>query len=403
MGGSADERYNLTFIVRNSVSIDKPIIGVSIAYRLSGWGFLDSSTIRSAGVTNLGVRDQRQALWIKENIASFGRDPSKVIIWSESAGAASVGIHLTFNNGRNDHLFRAAISESGGPILFGPPKDRTASQAYYDNTTAILGCSTASDTLSCLRDTPFSKLNAAFNATYGRVGMFPYIGGSLIRGPPSEQLKTGQFIKVPYLLGANFDGGTVFTSRGIDTTADFTAELLRYGVTPAIAGDIEIVYPDIPSISIPATFKGRPPAKTPGLQFKRAAAFAGDAWFHASLRFVCRIWDKFDVPAYSYHFNVLVNGVPPLLGSTHFQEVAFVFDNTEGLGYYTQPDPFKDAPESFYKLAKFMSKAWVSFVHDLDPNNHGGRSRWQFLYKHHHIPQLFAVTLQSNPKSKLNP
>lgn len=36
-------------------------------------------------------------------------DTSKVTIWGESAGAASVGFHLTAFNGRDDKLFRAAV------------------------------------------------------------------------------------------------------------------------------------------------------------------------------------------------------------------------------------------------------------------------------------------------------
>ena len=95
MGGATDRRYNLSFIVQNSVEIGKPIIAVSAAYRLSGWGFLDSQEIRDAGVTNIGMYDQRAALsWVQENIAAFGGDPSKVTIWGESAGAGSVRIHL---------------------------------------------------------------------------------------------------------------------------------------------------------------------------------------------------------------------------------------------------------------------------------------------------------------------
>lgn len=72
-GGSADLRYNLSFIVQNSVDSNNPMIGVSINYRLSAWGFLYSQEIQDEGVTNLGFRDQRLALhWIKENIAAFG-------------------------------------------------------------------------------------------------------------------------------------------------------------------------------------------------------------------------------------------------------------------------------------------------------------------------------------------
>ena len=83
-GGSRDERYNLSFIVENSVQIGKPIIGVSIAYRLSAWGFLQSQEVTGSGNTNMGLRDQRLALhWLQENIAAVGGDPAKVTIWGE--------------------------------------------------------------------------------------------------------------------------------------------------------------------------------------------------------------------------------------------------------------------------------------------------------------------------------
>jgi carboxylesterase type B len=66
MGGSNDPRYNLSFIVQNSVEMGKPMIGVSVQYRLSAWGFLGSKESLSEGVTNLGYRDQRRALeWIQ--------------------------------------------------------------------------------------------------------------------------------------------------------------------------------------------------------------------------------------------------------------------------------------------------------------------------------------------------
>ena len=62
--------------------------------------------------------------------------------------------------------------------------------------------------------------------------------------------------------------------------------------------------------------------------------------------------------------------VPYFVASTHFQEVAFVFNNIRGLGYAI--NPFGGEPASYPALSQLMSRAWVSFVHDLDPNNHGG-------------------------------
>ena len=62
MGGASDRRYNLSFIVENSVGIGKPIIGLSMAYRLHAWGFLDGEEVREEGSTNVGIRDQRYSI-----------------------------------------------------------------------------------------------------------------------------------------------------------------------------------------------------------------------------------------------------------------------------------------------------------------------------------------------------
>jgi hypothetical protein len=73
-GGGIDQRYNISFMIENSVKIGKPIIGISINYRLSAWGFLSGSEeLAHAGTLNLGLRDQRLALhWVQENIEAFG-------------------------------------------------------------------------------------------------------------------------------------------------------------------------------------------------------------------------------------------------------------------------------------------------------------------------------------------
>jgi carboxylesterase type B len=62
MGGTSDPRFNLTFIVDRSVKIGKPIIAVSIAYRLAAWGFLASKEVLASGNSNMGIKDQRLAL-----------------------------------------------------------------------------------------------------------------------------------------------------------------------------------------------------------------------------------------------------------------------------------------------------------------------------------------------------
>lgn len=100
MGGSADKRYNLTYIVQNSVDLGTPIVAVSLNYRLSAFGFLCGSEALDAGITNNGFRDQRQALrWVNENVAAFGGDPTKVTLWGESSGAESLNAQVLAYNG----------------------------------------------------------------------------------------------------------------------------------------------------------------------------------------------------------------------------------------------------------------------------------------------------------------
>lgn len=44
---------------------------------------------------NNGMKDQNLAMkWVKENVHAFGGDPQKINIFGESAGGASVQLHM---------------------------------------------------------------------------------------------------------------------------------------------------------------------------------------------------------------------------------------------------------------------------------------------------------------------
>lgn len=115
-GATADPQYNLSGVVKVSQDIGQPIIAVSMNYRLGMWGFLQTPGLLAEGSSNAGLLDQRLALqWVQENIAAFGGDPSRVVVWGESAGAQSIAYQLFAYGGRDDGLYRGAILESGGP------------------------------------------------------------------------------------------------------------------------------------------------------------------------------------------------------------------------------------------------------------------------------------------------
>ncbi|KAE8366167.1 Alpha/Beta hydrolase protein [Aspergillus caelatus] len=401
MGSGSDERYNMSAIVANSYEIGKPFIAVTLNYRLSAWGFLSSSEVASSGNTNLGLRDQRLALqWIKENIRAFGGDPEKVTIWGESAGAMSVGAHLIAYGGRDDGLFRGAIMESGGSITASPMND-TGYQAMYDEVVAKVGCSSATNTLQCLRGVPFEKLNSVFNGTDGNpaYSFSPVADQDLMRGRGSVQLDQHEFIKVPILAGTNTDEGASFGPTGVNTTEQFYAYLTDgtsgFKLPSSTANHILELYPDDPSQGIPE-FLGDQRVPSQGYQWRRTSAYAGDYSMHANRRRQCEAWTETTTPAYCYRFNMRGADVPYLSGAAHFEEVAFVFNNIEGLGYH-YGKPFEGMPESYSQLSTLMASMWASFIHDLDPNSgiKDSEVRWQAYGADQPVDMVFDANVTS--------
>lgn len=377
-GGSSDPRYNVSFIVEQSVRMGTPFIAASINYRLHAWGFLWSDEIKAAGAGNLGFRDQRLALsWVQENIAAFGGDPEQVTLWAESAGARSVGTQMLAYGGRDDGLYRAAIMQSGTGLEtdFGEVESTTNTwQVYYDTIVNKTNCASAADTLDCLRGLPAWDLSDVINGT-SSPSFNGMADGDFLPAPRSELINAGKFVHVPILIGANFDEGTQFGQKGINTTEQWDSYLRAQGANNVTIEVLSALYPDIPRVGLPATLDGRPTGDEAdlGYMYKRAVAFGGDRAQHGPRRYWARKWAEANQTVYSYHFNVLVNGMMPSDGAKHFQEVVFVFDNTDAVGYKTAVavDPFEGKPETFKTLADMMSRMWVSFITKGDPNYNG--------------------------------
>ncbi|KAG8158023.1 hypothetical protein KVR01_012295 [Diaporthe batatas] len=377
-GGGSDPRYNTSFIVQQSVEMGTPMIVASINYRLHAWGFLWSDEVQADGAGNLGYRDQRAAMeWLRDNAAAFGGDPDQVTIWGESAGARSVSAQILAYGGRDDKLFRAAIMQSGTGYEtdFGEvPTQGISSQDYYNTLVNKTNCTAAADTLQCLRQVPSWDLSDILNAT-STPAFANVIDGDFLQAPRWQLVRDGKFVHVPVIIGNNFDEGAAFGTKGINTTAQWEALLRSGGAGNDTVAALSALYPDDPAVGIPATLDGRPTGDLAyyGAQWKRVAAFTGDRGYVAPRRAWAESWAAAGLTAYSYGFDVLVNGMSPAVGATHFQEVAFVFDNTAGLGYQNAVavNPFEGRPETYPRLADLMSRMWVAFITGLDPNAHG--------------------------------
>ena len=139
-----------------SIEMGQPVAFVALNYRLHAFGFLGSKEVKDAGVGNLGLHDreyssqpslliawfkrthpEREALrWIQNNIAAFGGDLEKVMIWGPS-GAISSALQMVTNGGNTEGLSRGAVMSAGSPL---PAGDIEELQPVYDQVVEAVGC-----------------------------------------------------------------------------------------------------------------------------------------------------------------------------------------------------------------------------------------------------------------------
>jgi acetylcholinesterase len=138
---------------------EENIIYVTLQYRVASLGFLYFDQPGAPG--NMGMLDQVMALqWIHSNIAFFGGNPNNITLFGESAGAASVSMHLLSPLSRN--LFSQAIMQSGSATAPWATVDREETIIRGLRLAEAVGCphsrANLSATLDCLKTINASTL-----------------------------------------------------------------------------------------------------------------------------------------------------------------------------------------------------------------------------------------------------
>lgn len=396
--------YDGTPWVKKSVELGKPMIVVTVAYRIGGFGFLPGREIQEEGSSNAGLLDQRLGLqWVADNIRAFGGDPARVTIWGESAGAWSVFDQMALYSGDNTHngeaLFRGAIMNSGS-FLAADATDCPKAQGIYDKVcfsapgersrlislqvVDSAGCSAAADTLQCLRNLDYNSLLNATSSVPAMLGYqslslayLPRPDGVALAESPDQLALKNKVAKVPYIAGSQEDEGTLFALFQSSITTekllvDYLGSVFFPNGSKHVLEEFVSLYAN--------TSKDGAPFRTGNRwdvypEFKRLAAIIGDHEFSLSRRIFLEASESMspDVPTWSY-MSSYDHGTP-VLGTFHGSDLLQVF-------FGILPNYASDAFHAYY----------ISFVNSLDPNdgNDGKYSHWPQWSESHRLLNMYA-------------
>lgn len=315
---------------------------VTIQYRLGVFGWLtrprETWSDGKGGEGNLGLLDQIAALqWVQDNIRSFGGDPSRVVIFGESAGARNVCVLAV--SPAAEGLFTGAIVQSGACIL--PPE-----RVIFEETQSFLDTfEECSGDLDCLRDLSAEEIVRGYPLVVSLLSTSsatqPWVDGTLVPAQPEDALRAGQGVTDFMIVGANDDETSRFVPDTLTETQLRNTLVASYG--PTIADDILAQYP-VASFGSPA---------------EAYVQMTSDARFVCNARRAAAAAHEGGIPVWHYHFEQQTSGRTSVFGSWHGLDLLYLFDALNVGGYR--------ATAAEVALGELMRQHWSSLAAEGTP------------------------------------
>ncbi|KAK8163163.1 Alpha/Beta hydrolase protein [Phyllosticta citrichinensis] len=384
--------YNGTKLVDYSASTRRPIIFVALNYRTGGFGLSVNSLFAKEGILNVAIKDQYAGLeWVHSNIAAFGGDPKKVVIFGESAGSFNAWMQMRYAAVKKEsgRLFQGAIAESGAPAsLLLKGLEPSSGDAYFQQTLDATGCGDAADKLSCLRDVPYENLTQVwFNSSspleqniddYGNLQVGFGIDGQLVK---SENYWDHEIAPIPLIHGTNLNEGSL-GNRVSAGTADNRTYLAGLVAKDLNTTNTDLIDPIVDTYySCSASDNGRGYNADPSAD---SSYYAGEAVYtDLAMDFPRRVWvglhskraatwsyiwkqapplATFLDPWFPFKADEFDEGTLRGLGVSHASELGYVYGTVRDAENRTRGD---------VALANTVQSMWISFAYSLDPNKHG--------------------------------
>jgi para-nitrobenzyl esterase len=330
------------------------VVVVTVNHRLNAFGYLYLARLGGAQFAdsgNTGMLDLVMALrWVRDNIAEFGGDPERVMLFGQSGGGAKIATLMGMPAARG--LFHRAATMSGQQVTASGPVNATSRAR-----TLLEALKLPPERVEEIRTVPQEKLLEATAATDPVIGK-----GSVYFGPVLDErtLQRHPFYPDAPAISAGIPmiiGNTHDETRLLIGGSDPAAFALGWEQLPArLLSNMRV---DIAPETVIAAYRRMYPHYSASEVFF-AATTAARSWRGAIIEVELRAAQG--APAYAYELDWKSPLEGGKWGAPHTLDIALVFDNIDGKGSLTGTSA--DAQ----KVADQMSEAFIAFARSGDPN-----------------------------------
>jgi para-nitrobenzyl esterase len=325
------------------------VVIVTVNHRLNVFGYLNlagyGEQFADSGVA--GVLDMVASLeWVRDNIAAFGGDPGKVLIFGESGGGVKTCSLMATDKAKG--LFHRSVAQSGPGIKLAEPD---ASAKGADDLVKKLGLTKA--TISEILAIPVADIQTAAQGLTN-IGS-PVKDGKIFTRHMFDPDAPPMSADVPLLIGCNRTEGTSLTQAD-DPNFNLTWETL-----PA---EIKKSFPKHDAKKIIDLYrKDYPEIEAPELYFM---ANADNRFMRGSVTVADRKAAQAaagGAPVFFYHLDWKTPVMDGKRYVPHALDIGMVFDNVAKSESMSGKSPEAQA------IADQMSESWLAFAKNGDPSN----------------------------------
>jgi para-nitrobenzyl esterase len=355
------------------------VVVVTVNHRLNAFGYLYLARIdpRFADSGNVGQLDLVLALrWIRDNIARFGGDPDRVMLFGQSGGGAKIATLMGMPAAGD--LFHRAATMSGQQVTASGPLNATERARAF---MSAVGAASIEALLALPPDALIEALGAEDPILGGNVYFGPVLDMNWLQRHPFWPDAPAQAHDIPMILGNTRDETRGFFSPDHPRVAGLSWDNIAERIAPELRVDILPEY-------VVREYRRMFPGFT-AEQIFFAATTAGRSWRGQVEEADARARAGALTFVYQLDFP---SPVDPWRGAPHAHDIPLVF------GTIDAPGSIAGTGAASRALSATMMDAFIAFARSGDPN-HDGLPDWP-TYR---LPERETMIFDADPRAEADP